>query len=119
MDEDSGDRGLVRALRKGGIDVLTVLDAGMRGRPDPDQLEFASQDGRVLVTANIPDFARLHVRYRREGRVHAGIILVVQQRYGVGEKLRRLTSLATNVTPDDMRGQIQYLNDWGDERAPR
>ncbi|HKQ77253.1 MAG TPA: DUF5615 family PIN-like protein [Blastocatellia bacterium] len=37
-------------LRRRGVDVLIVHAAGRRGLSDDEQLAFASQQGRVLVT---------------------------------------------------------------------
>jgi predicted nuclease of predicted toxin-antitoxin system len=37
-------------LRRRGVDVLVVQDTGRRGAPDDEQLAFASQQGRVMVT---------------------------------------------------------------------
>jgi len=62
FDEDSLDHDVVDALRRAGIDVVTALDAGMIERPDEDHFAFAMSEGRILYTANVADFARLHAR---------------------------------------------------------
>ena len=46
---------VVEELRQLGHDVLTSPEAGRDGTPDPDQLAFATADGRVLVTHNRKD----------------------------------------------------------------
>jgi hypothetical protein len=38
LDEDSIRHGLVQALRARGVDVVTALEAGMRERPDDENL---------------------------------------------------------------------------------
>lgn len=90
MDEDSMDQALVRGSRARGVDVLTADDAGMIQRNDPDHREYAAAERRVLCTFNVGDFWTLHGEYLADGRTHAGIILMPQQRYGVGAQLRRL-----------------------------
>lgn len=48
---------------------------------DPDLLRSASEQGRVLVTDKVQDFARLHQRFVTSGESHAGILLVSPRRY--------------------------------------
>src|SRR4051812_5720825 len=102
MDEDSMEQALVRGLQARGTDVLTALDAGMIERSDADHLEWAAAAGRVLCTFNVGDFWTLHSTYLAEGRNHAGIILMPQQRYGVGELLRRLLRLMRTLSAETM-----------------
>jgi hypothetical protein len=104
---------VVRALRALQVDVLTVHEAGMIEHPDDDQLAYAAAQGRVLFTANQGDFCRLHASYLTEGRSHAGIIVVTQQRYSVGEQVRRLRNLLAAHSDESMRNQIEFLSGWG------
>jgi len=42
--------GVARALERLGVDVLTATGVQRLGLSDIDQLEFANQEGRVMVT---------------------------------------------------------------------
>jgi hypothetical protein len=112
MDEDSMDQALVRALRARSLDVLTAQEAGMVGRPDADQLAFATRLGRVLCTFNVRDFWTLHGEMLATGESHAGIILLPQQRYSVGEVLRRLLRVAASLSAADMVDRAEFLSAW-------
>lgn len=112
MDEDSMEEALVRALRTRGIDVLTAQDADMIERTDADHLAFATAERRVLCTYNVGDFWTLHSETIVRGHHHAGIILVPQQRYGIGELLRRLLHLAAVLSTDDMIDRAESLSAW-------
>jgi hypothetical protein len=83
-DEDAAENAVVSALRQQGIDVLTVLDAGLGTSSDEDHLRFASSVGRALYSLNVGDFARLHQQFCARGDEHAGIILIPRQRYFIG-----------------------------------
>ena len=109
------DQALVRALRARGFDVLTAQEAGMIGRPDADQLAFATRLGRVLCTFNVKDFWTLHGEILAAGESHAGIILVTQQRYSVGELLRRLLRILATLSADDMIDRAEFLSAWEPE----
>lgn len=79
LDEDSSQRRLIAALRESGIDVLTAVEVGTSGATDADHLKFAADSGRVIVTANRGDFARLHGEWASIGRTHGGIIIRSRQ----------------------------------------
>jgi hypothetical protein len=53
-------------------------------------LAFATERGCVLDTFNVSDFYRLHAQWMTCGRGHGGMVLVPQQRFSVGEQLRRI-----------------------------
>src|SRR3712207_6215586 len=112
MHEDSMDHSLVRALRARGVDVLTAQEAGMSERDDADHLIFATDSGRVLCTFNIGDFWALHADYLARGRRHAGMVLMPQQRYSLGERLRRLLRLVTALSTAEMIDRAEFLSDW-------
>lgn len=112
MDEDSMDHALVSALRARSVDVLTAQEAGMIGRNDDDHLIFATESGRVLCTFNIGDFWALHADYLARGRRHTGMIPMPQQRYSLGERLRRLLRIASVLSSATMIDRTEFLSDW-------
>jgi predicted nuclease of predicted toxin-antitoxin system len=114
LDEDSMRRSLVRALRARGIDVVTALDAGMIQQEDREHLAYASEHGRVLCTFNVAGFYRLHRDYLTQGKRHAGIILMQQQRSSVGEQLRRLLRLIASKSAEEMEDWVEFLSAWGE-----
>src|SRR5262249_13042631 len=101
MDENAMRHALAEALRAQGVDVETVYDAGMTGRSDEEQLAYSSMQGRVLYTFNGKDFYLLHTRLLEQGLSHAGIILAPQDRYSMGEQMRRLLNLITTKSAMD------------------
>jgi len=112
FDEDSMRRSLVRALRARGVDVITALGAGMIEREDADHLDYATQQGRVLCTFNVRDFYRLHSEYVAQGKPHAGIILMRQQYYSIGEQMRRVLRLMARRSADEMMNWVEFLSAW-------
>lgn len=108
LDEDSSRRSLVAALRASQVDALTAIDAGMAGCDDPEQLAYATAQGRVLLTCNVGDYARLHA----QGVPHAGIIVVPQQRLAVGEQLRAIVRLVATISAAEMVNHLEYLTNW-------
>jgi hypothetical protein len=113
FDEDAMDEDVVDALRIRGVDVLTPLEAKTLGRDDINQLDFATERRRVLYTFNQGHFHQLHIQYVTGGRPHAGIILGQQQRFSVGEQMRRLLKIIAAKSAEDIENQIVFLSSWG------
>jgi hypothetical protein len=111
-DEDSMRHALVLALRKRGVDVLTVLEAGTIEDQDERQLAFAASQGRAIYSYNVGDFCRLHAQWLAEGRSHAGIILAQQLQFSVGEQVRRLARLVDSLSEEEMRNRLEFLGRW-------
>ena len=109
IDEDAMARGLVTGLRARGVDVETVLDAGLIGKDDETQLEYSSSHGRVLYSFNVGHFCELHRQRLAASRSRAGIIVVYRQRYSIGEQLRRLLLLVEAKPAEEMVDFLFFL----------
>jgi len=109
IDEDAMAGTFVKGLRARGINVATVLEEGMTGRDDEEQLEYASECKRALYTFNVGDFCLLHKEYLSQGRSHAGIIVVYRRRYTVGEQIRRLSDLIQRMPAEEINSNLVFL----------
>ena len=113
LDEDAMHQGLVMALRARRVDVMSASEARMINRSDEEHLCWATQDRRVLYSFNIADYCILHQDWTSSGQTHGGIILAPQQRYSVGEQLRRLLLIVNRKSAENMQGHLEYLANWG------
>ncbi len=113
LDEDIMDNDLVEALRARGVDAMTVSEAGMLGREDHEQLTYATENRRAIYSSNIGHFCALHAQILAAAGNHAGIVLCHQQRYTIGEQMRRLLRLIAAVTAEDMQNRLEFLGNWG------
>jgi hypothetical protein len=98
---------VTQGLRQLGIDVLTAQEAGRCGLPDPDQLAFATAEGRVMVTFD-SDYLALH----QAAVPHAGIAWTPQQKYhkyGFGMFVQLLELLHAVADRNQMRNRVEYL----------
>jgi predicted nuclease of predicted toxin-antitoxin system len=97
LDEDISPR-VADGLRRRGIDAVSVYDVGRANRrvADADQLAFAAEGGRVLVTYNRADYQALDARWRLEAREHAGILWCSERsipRRAFGDLVRALEAM--------------------------
>ncbi|MCX7841060.1 MAG: DUF5615 family PIN-like protein [Anaerolineae bacterium] len=108
-DEDVMDE-IAEALRQRGYDAISAAEAGMLGRTDEEQLEYAASHNRALLTYNATDYIRLANTWFQTGKEHAGVILSQQfSKRQLGELLRQLLKLLDALTPDEMRNQVIVL----------
>jgi predicted nuclease of predicted toxin-antitoxin system len=96
-------RAVVRALRRRGVDVLTVVEAGKLGATDEEHLAFAREEGRVIFTQD-SDFMRLAT----SGEPHAGIAYAAQGTK-VGDIVRGLMLIVQLLTAEEMVGHVESL----------
>jgi hypothetical protein len=112
FDEDAMQHALIVALRARRVDVLTASDCGMISRSDEQHLRFASSYERALYSFNVKDYTLLHEQWIASRQEHSGIILAIQQRYSIGEQLRRLLHLLNGRSAAEMRSRLEYLSTW-------
>lgn len=105
-------RDLVNALRSRGVTVLTALEARLTGKADEEQLAYATDHEYVLYSHNASDFYRLHTEWVSSAREHAGMILAPQQRFSVGEQLRRVLRIRAAASAESMRNRLEFLTNW-------
>jgi Domain of unknown function (DUF5615) len=93
-------------LRSRGLDITTVPEQATLGKTDREQLEFATAQGRCLLTHNRVDFERLHLQYMEEDRQHYGIIVVPQK--NAYEVAQRIGILVSTLMADEINNQLLY-----------
>lgn len=112
LDEDSTARGLVESLRSRGVDVVVVGEVNRYGYSDEEQLRWATTHNRVLYSANIRDFYRIHTDFLSREEFHSGIILVQQQRYSIGQLMRVILQLMAVKSAEEMNNRVEFLSNW-------
>jgi predicted nuclease of predicted toxin-antitoxin system len=102
--DEQVSKALADALRRRGIDVTRTPEVGLREAPDQDQLTFALNEGRVLVTHD-RDFLALHAA----GAKHAGIVFCHQDARTIGEMLTDLVLLWEIYDADELAGRLEFI----------
>lgn len=87
-----------------GIDAVTVTEVGRRGFADSEQLQFATENNRVLVT-----FDRDYLVINSTGQEHAGIAWCYATKYSIGDLIRCLAHIHASLTAEEMRNQVNFL----------
>ena len=99
-----------KAMRKLGADVLTVVQAQRVSFPDDEQLRFATQENRVVVTHD-EDYTDLATSFQIRGEEFAGVAYCHPDKYkgDVGGLIFALELIFSAATADEMRNHLEYL----------
>jgi hypothetical protein len=92
----------VYGLRRRGVDVTTVIEKGMRGRNDRDQLALALNEGRVIFTQD-RDFLRLAASV-----AHAGIVYAPQGA-PIGAIVSGLLLIYSVLSAEEMVDNVEFI----------
>ncbi|MEZ2228295.1 MAG: DUF5615 family PIN-like protein [Microcoleus sp.] len=91
-------------LRRYEINVTTTTEAGLLGKPDELNVEFAMVEGRVIFTQDA-DFLRIN----QAGLPHNGIIYCQKNSRSIGEILRSLVLIWEYLELDDLIGRVEFI----------
>jgi predicted nuclease of predicted toxin-antitoxin system len=94
-------------IKARGFQALTTRNAGQLQNSDPEQLGYAINHQKTLVTHNRVDFEQLAQVYFKQDKKHYGIIFAA--RHSPQEIARRLLIILNNVTADEMENQVRYI----------
>src|SRR2546423_1232249 len=98
VDEDFDNRivrGLLRQLPT--LDVVRVQDAGLLGKRDPEVLEWAANENRILLTHDASTMTK-HAYARVESGALMFGLFEVSQEIAIGEAIADLLLIATLVS---------------------
>ena len=95
---------VINGLRLQGIDVVSVQDLGLRGRPDPEVLSAAQQVGRIVYTSDT-DFVRLS----DSGVPHLGILFQPMRKYSPSGAINVVSLACQVLSPEEMANRVEFL----------
>lgn len=99
-------RGLFRRSPK--IDIVRVQDVGLSGKDDPTILDWAAQEGRILLTHDVSTITRYAYDRVRQGQTMPGVIEVSLDA-PVGRVIEDILVLVECSQEGELEGQVQYL----------
>lgn len=99
-------RGVLR--RNAATDIVRIQDAGLSGADDPKILEWAAQEGRVLLTHDVATITRYAYERVRDGKPMPGVF-EVGRGVPIGRAIEDILLLAEYSLDGEWEGQVYYL----------
>ncbi len=92
-------------IAKRGYSVVMAVDVGMTQKPDEEHLQYATEQGRILVTFDHPFAGRTMA-----SQGHAGLICITSARQDdFGIIVRLLIAFGDGHTAEDAKGSVFWL----------
>ena len=90
------------------VDIVRVQDAGIAGSDDPSVLEWAADEGRVLLSHDVTTMPIYASDRMEAGLPMPGLFLILQNRQ-IGDVIEDLLLIAEFSLENEWDGQIRYL----------
>lgn len=110
LADENFDNTIVRGLfrRNPKLDIVRVQDVGLSGKDDPTILEWAAQEGRILLTHDVATITRYAYDRVRQGQTMPGVIEISTDA-AIGRAIEDLLVLVGCSQAGELEGQIHYL----------
>jgi predicted nuclease of predicted toxin-antitoxin system len=95
------------SLRQAGLDVATVLEEHLGGRPDTDVARVCRSERRALVTLDV-DFANIDAYPPAD---YPGIVVLRLARQDKQHILNVLGALVSHLAPGDLAGRLWIVEE--------
>ncbi len=79
----------------------------MLDRLDDEQMAFAVENERCLLTHNARNFEDLHVEYLRDGKPHFGVIIAIRR--SPHQIARNVALLVNQLTADEIANNLFHV----------
>lgn len=99
-------RGLLR--RRPNLDLVRVQDVGLSAADDPTVLEWAAQEGRVLLTHDVSTITKYAYARVRTNQAMPGVFEVSRD-VPIGQAIEDILLLAEYSFEGEWEGQVRYL----------
>ena len=99
-------RGLLR--RDPNIDIVRVQDVGLSGKDDPAVLEWAADEGRVLLTHDVATITRYAYERLAQNLAMPGVVEIPADA-PIGKVIEDIFIILECGIAEDLDGQIYYL----------
>jgi hypothetical protein len=108
-DEDVHDD-IIRGLRRRepALDIVRAQDVGLDHTPDLIILEWAANDGRVLLTGDLNTMVGFAWGRVRSALPMSGVLALLENA-GIGRVIDDILVVALCYTADEIKDQVVYL----------
>jgi predicted nuclease of predicted toxin-antitoxin system len=109
VDEDF-DNDIIRGLlrQEPELDILRMQDAGLAGAKDPTVLEWAAQEGRVLLTHDVNTMTKFAYERVRAGQPMPGVF-VVRRNAPLRVAIEDILLVVQASSQGEWEGQVRYI----------
>jgi len=90
------------------LDIVTVQEAGLAGMEDPDILEWAASQNRVILTHDVNTMTAHAYRRIADGLKMTGVA-AISRFHSIGELIKEILLIAECSEPVDWINRVAFL----------
>ena len=104
------DGDILRGIRRRvpDVDLVRAVDAGLSAATDPEILEWAAVERRVLITHDASTMVAFAYQRLSQGLPLSGV-LVIGSRVSVGRAIEDLVTIVECTTVDEWKDRVLYV----------
>lgn len=108
-DEDVHDD-IIRGLRRREptLDIVRVLDVGLNRTPDPDILQWAASQLRVLITGDLNTMVGSAWARVQAGQTMPGVLALLENK-AIGRVIDDILLVALCYAPEEIDNQVLFI----------
>jgi hypothetical protein len=108
--DENFDNDIIRGLlrQKPDLDIARVQDVGLSGADDPTILEWAAEEGRILLTHDVSTMTKFAYERVRAGRSMPGVFEVAHN-LSLSQIIEDVLLVADYSLEGEWEGQVRYL----------
>jgi hypothetical protein len=99
-------RGVIR--QNSGIDIVRIQDVGLSGADDPTVLEWAAQEGQIVLTHDVATMTTFAYQ-RIQAELSMPGLFEVSRRVPVGLAIEEIILIAECSIEGEWEGQVRFL----------
>lgn len=110
LADENFDNDIIRGVlrRSTHVDLVRVQDVGMSGVADPDILDWAAHENRILLTHDVETVTKFAYERIAAGLPMAGVF-EIRQAAPIGVAIEEILMIAEYSEQNDWEGQVHYL----------
>jgi hypothetical protein len=110
LSDEDFNRRILRGLRRRlpALDIVRVQDVGLITRPDPEVLEWAAKENRVLLTHDVTTMSKHAFDRVNDGLPMPGVIEISQET-PIGEAIEELILIVECSLENEWHNQVIFL----------
>lgn len=100
--DENVERSIVFSLKERGFDIISVDMEGRKGLSDKEQLDFANENERAILTHDL-DFVKICEKEEHKG------VLFIPKRRKPSEITKRVVSILEVLDQEDLENEVIFV----------
>jgi predicted nuclease of predicted toxin-antitoxin system len=110
LSDENVNGAIIRGLRlrEPSLDLVRAQDVGLRQTPDPVILQWAAENGRIVITGDLNTMVGDALARVRHGEPMVGV-LALREDIAIGKAIEEILMIAQACSADEINLQVWFI----------